>query len=300
MPNQTTYSPEDVLVGHQLIPHIQALLQYTSLTSTEGFSDLLESTFEFTYFIGNYNTAKTLMERYRSSTRNDIGRALALHNMGRVAEAQGDYVTAERLLTESLRIRDNVYGTREHPEVVHGTREHPSIATTLHNLGNVAISQGNYVKAEQLYMDALSIVEKLRGTRGTLVLEGDYVMAEQLLSEVLRIYEKVYGTQEHPSVALTFHCLGVVARSQKDYVKAEQLTEALSIREKVYGTGEHPEIATTLSQLGNVAWSQGDYVKAEKRLIEVLRIYDKVYGTREHPYVLITLEKLSKVKEKLR
>ncbi|KAJ3080371.1 hypothetical protein HK102_003109, partial [Quaeritorhiza haematococci] len=145
-----TYSRDDILVGYQLIPHVQALLPFYA-SSTEEFSDLLEATFRFADFLGNYNTAKTVMEHHLHVSRSDIPTSKALHNLGSVAHSQGDYVKAEQLYTETLAIEERVYGTREHP----------SVATTLVNLGQVADSQGDYVKAEQLFAEALAIMERV-------------------------------------------------------------------------------------------------------------------------------------------
>ncbi|KAJ3081725.1 hypothetical protein HK102_002173, partial [Quaeritorhiza haematococci] len=293
-----TYNRDEIPLGYQLIPHVQALLPfYTS--STEDFSNLLEATFSFADFLGNYNTAKTVMEHHLHIDRSDIPTSKALHNLGRVADSQGDYVKAEELYTESLAIKEKVYGRREHPFV----------AATLNDLAGVVGSQGDYVKAAQLYTETLAIEENVYGTRehpsvaatlnglGCVAdSQGDYVKAEQLYTETLAIKEKVYGTREHPSVATTLNQLGRVVYSQGDYVKGEQLyTESLAILEKVYGTREHPDVAATLNYLGHVGLSQGDYVKAEQLFSESLAIEEKVYGTREHPDVATTLNYLGRV-----
>ncbi|KAI8810032.1 hypothetical protein BJ742DRAFT_205017 [Cladochytrium replicatum] len=152
----------------------------------------------------------------------------------------------------------------------YNTREHASVGTILHNMGEVADSQGEYAKAMQLYEESLAT------------------------------YFKVYGTQEHASVATTLNNMGQVAFSQGEYAKAMQLYEEdLAISVKVYGTREHASVATTLNNMGQVASSQGEYAKAMQLYEESVAIEVKVYGTREHDSVATTLHSMSVCKNNM-
>jgi len=115
------------------------------------------------------------------------------------------------------------------------------VATTLHNLGNVAQDRGDLARAEQLYQQALAIEEKL--------------------------------APNSLQVATTLHNLGSVAADRGDLARAEQLyQQALAIREKL--APNSLDVAGTLQNLANLARQQKNYPQAQRYLARALEIYE--------------------------
>ena len=89
--------------------------------------------------------------------------SIALDNVGKVAQAQGDWTGAESAYRESLGIR------RELVERLGGTPEAlRDVSISLDNVGKVAQAQGDWPGAESAYRESLGIsrelVERLGGT----------------------------------------------------------------------------------------------------------------------------------------
>jgi tetratricopeptide (TPR) repeat protein len=76
------------------------------------------------------------------------GKAVTLHQLGRLAQDRGDYEEAERLYRESLEIKErlgNLAGK----------------AATLYQLGVLRWGQGRKAEAEELLRQALDIFERI-------------------------------------------------------------------------------------------------------------------------------------------
>jgi len=100
-------------------------------------------------------------------------------------------------------------------------RELRVVASSLNNLALLYNSQGNYAKAEPLYVRSLAIWEKVLNS-------------------------------EHPDVATSLNNLAGLYESLGNYAKAEPLyLRSLAIREKVLGS-EHPDVATSLNNLAGL------------------------------------------------
>jgi tetratricopeptide (TPR) repeat protein len=126
------------------------------------------------------------------SLNDNEGEAVALHNLGGIAQNRGEVEEARRLYSESLEIERNL-GNQ------HG------MASTLHELGRLAQTQGEVEKALQLYGESLEIKKSLGnqngvaltlGQMGVLAAEqGDDTEAIRLFHEALSIFEST-GAQE--------------------------------------------------------------------------------------------------------
>jgi tetratricopeptide (TPR) repeat protein len=105
---------------------------------------------------GDYDTAE---QRYQASLTikeelgNRVGLAITYHQLGMLARARGDYDTAEQGYQASLAIAEEL-----------GDR--PGIAYTYHQLGNLAYLRGDYDTAEQGYQASLAITEELGDRAG--------------------------------------------------------------------------------------------------------------------------------------
>ena len=102
---------------------------------------------------------------------------------------------------------------------------------TYNDAGKEAYEQGNYTKAEKLWVAALKEAEK-------------------------------FGPQD-PRLATGLNNLAALYRAQGKYGEAEPFYKrALAIREKVLGP-DHPDVATSLNNLAGLYETQGKYGEAE-------------------------------------
>ena len=230
--------------------------------------------------------------RARAIATDDETRAFVMEEQGRTLHAQGQYGEAEKLLRDSLAIREKTVGT-----------EHPKYGVGLHELASALRAQGRYAEAEQLLRDSLAIDERVHGKKhpsyatslnelaSVLHAQGRYGEAEKLLREVLAILEIAHG-KEHPDYAASLHQLARALHAQGRYGEAEQLLrDSLAIKEGTVGK-EHPSYAASLHQLSAALHAQGRYGEAEKLLHESLAILENVHG-KEHPDYATSLHELS-------
>ncbi len=130
-------------------------------------------------------------------------------------------------------------------------------ASTLHALGVIAYSQGDYSEARRLYRESLAIAERLGDQDGR---------------------------------ASTLHQLGNIAYSQGDYPEARRLySEVLSIFERL---GDQGGRASTLHPLGLLALQQKDYQAALSYILQALYIFDRLRS----PYRSLALQTLAQLR----
>jgi tetratricopeptide (TPR) repeat protein len=130
--------------------------------------------------------------------------SVSLDNVGRVAQAQGQWQEAEQVYRESLEI------SRELLKRLGGTPEAlRDVSVSLNNVGRVAQVQGQWQEAEQVYRESLEISrELLKRLGGT--------------PEALR------------DVSVSLNMVGRVARAQGQWQEAEQVyRESLEIRREL-------------------------------------------------------------------
>ncbi|MCT0223761.1 CHAT domain-containing protein [Synechococcus sp. CS-1328] len=181
--------------------------------------------------------------------------------------------------------------------------DHPETANSLNNLAELYDNQGNYAKAEPLYIRALAINEKALGpdhpgtaqSLSNLALlflnQGAYAKAEPLYIRALAISEKALGP-DHPDTAIRLNNLATLYDSLGAYAKAEPLyRRSLAIREKALGP-DHPGTAIGLNNLANLYQLQGAYAKAEPLYLRALAIQEKALGP-DHPDTSTSLNDLA-------
>jgi len=187
------------------------------------------------------------------TTHEDL-RAAALHQLGIIAQAQGEYAEARRLYSESLTIFERL-------------GDQGGRANTLHELGSIAQDQGEYEEARRLYSESLAIKERLgdqgarANTLGQLGMiaqdQGEYAEARRLYSESLTISERL-GDQG--GRATTLHQLGLLAHRQQDYPGAvKYMAQALAIFERLHSPSRElalRKLAQLRSELGETAFAR--------------------------------------------
>ncbi len=231
-----------------------------------AFAYALDDLFERT---GRWDLRRQALENGRSAALAGSRDFAALtHNLGILAQAQGDYPEARRLYEESLRLAEQL-----------GDRA--GVAKSLHQLGMLAQAQGDYPEARRLYEQAAETFRDLGALREQAAVlhqlgmlaqaQGDYPEARRLYEESLRLAEQL---GDRAGVASTLHQLGILAQAQGDYPEARRLYEQAA--ETFRDLGALREQAAVLHQLGMLAQAQGDYPEARRLYEESLRIKEQL------------------------
>ena len=220
---------------------------------------------------GDYDTAEPLYRQslQMSERRGDqAGMAGSYHQLGRLAELRGDYDTAEPLYRQSLEINERL-------------GDQANLSKSYHQLGVLAQLRGDYDTAEPLYRQSLEIKERLGNQAGMSTsyhqlgmlaeLRGDYDTAEPLYRQSLEIDERL-GDQA--GMSTSYHQLGVLAELRGDYDTAEPLyRQSLEIKERL---GDQAGMSTSYHQLGMLAELRGDYDTAEPLYRQSLEIDERL------------------------
>lgn len=174
-------------------------------------------------------------------------------------------------------------------------KHHKEYGTSLFTLGRAYQSSGKSDRAEPLYLEALSIREKVYGKEhmdycmvltkiGTLYMEmGRYDEAEPLLLEASVIPQKVYG-KGHRDYVVGLINLGNFYNLLSRYETSEKLfLEAKDIQEKTLGKNTK-DYAATLNNLAMLYQNLGNYEASETYYLQSLEIRKQVLGTDNTAY----------------
>jgi predicted ATPase len=195
-------------------------------------------------------------------------RARALFAAGVLAGEQGDYLSADALIGESLGVR-------------HQLRDKQGVAVCLNALAVFAREQSDLVVAHSLFEECLvlwrelddqrAVARALSNLASVVKLRGDYARAHALYGECLSIFR---GLGDQTGVAWSLNHQGDVARDQGDSVAARKLyEEGLAIFREL---GDRWGIACALADLGNLAREQRDCAAAHTLYRESLRIFQEL------------------------
>jgi len=166
-------------------------------------------------------------------------------------------------------------------------------SATLHQLGNIALDQGEYAEARRLYSESLAIKERLGDQGGRAMTlhqlgniakdQGEYEEARRLYSEVLTISERL-GDQG--GRASTLHQLGLLAHRQQDFPAALQYTaQALAIFERLRSPSRElalRELTQLRSELGETAFVRLWQETMSGQPLPDLRAVDQRQVTLQH------------------
>ena len=204
---------------------------------------------------------------HRTSTR-----AKALKAAGALAWAQGDFISARELLSESLTIYQESGNKRD-------------IAAGLLNLGILSNSQGDYASAGPLFQQSLGIFRELEHKQGIANVlnslgvwasdQGDYASERSYIEESLALRQEIGDKR---GVAVGLGNLGVAALRQGDSATARTLLQ--ESLERYRELGDKRGAGTTLNELGQVALQIGELDMAHSLFIESLAIWQEL-GSKE-------------------
>ena len=207
---------------------------------------------------GYYDEGRRSMEQALSVEGSDAmpasARAKALYVEGMMENYQGDHLSAEVLLEESIslfRELDDKLGT----------------AYALSNAGFAALGQGQPQKAITLTEEALDLFLKVDETWGAAIElgflavawrdQGDHERAKRLAERGLALSREV-GERQAISVAL--NTLATLAQAERDHERARELfKEGLTVSAEL---GNESDVVHCLEGLAAIAGAEGSIVRA--------------------------------------
>ena len=212
-----------------------------------------------------------------------LDEAAELQRAGRVADAAGDYVRAERALLRASELFERGLGA-----------EHPQVSSVKTALCNVYEHMGDYARALPFCEAAVDIAERAYGPRDVrvAVIVGNYALvcqelgrfqqAELLYSRALDIYGGAGPTTREIPGAL--HSLGSLYFQAKDFARAEPLLlKSAKAAERILGP-EDPGTANAYNTLGVLYAAMGKLDQAEAQLLRAIAILEKRLGP-DHPHL---------------
>jgi len=235
------------------------------------------------------------------------GEASAYHQLGNIAEDQGELATARVWYLKSLAISEKEGILRgavaAYFQLGHVAQEHrdlakalewyrkalaisekmgdlPATANAYRQMGTTALKQDDVATAHELYMKSRAIDEEEGNLTGLAVtyhqlgkiaqMQNELTGAKEWYLKSLNIEHKLGNLH---GAALTYHNLGAIAADQRDYAKArEWYLESLTIKEQ---QGDWRGAAMTYHQLGIVSQQQHDFATAREWYLKSLAIAEK-------------------------
>lgn len=162
--------------------------------------------------------------------------------------------------------------------------ELPSEAVRLKNLAEAYEDNGDYLKAESLYLKSLEVITQTLGIDhpiGAFALINladlyiqmeDYLKAEPLYLKSLEVINKSLGPN-HFFAALAMNNIGGMYKNMGEYIKAEMMyLQSLYIHEKSLGAS-HPNVAIPLNNLAELYRLMGEKKKAEPYFLRARQIF---------------------------
>jgi predicted ATPase len=195
-------------------------------------------------------------------------RMRALFAAGVLAGEQGDYASADALISESQ-------------DIAHELGDKTGIAVSLNALAVFARDRGDIATAHILFEASLglwrelgdrkAVARALSNLANVVKLQGDYARARSLYAECLSIFR---GLGDRTGVAWSLNYQGDVARDQGDSAAARTLYEqGLAIFREL---GDRWGIAGTLADLGSLARGQGNYPTARSLYGESIKSFQSL------------------------
>ena len=237
---------QDVLIALQQAAEQQ--MHDAFVTGVNGLYYFLEAR-------GQYDVAASLFDQIHDSLSqlNDAhATMIALHNQGRLAQHQGEYIEAETKYEAALKL------AREQTN-------QEQLSHLLRALGVLAARRGDYVLANAYYKEGLSLTREvgygspvsnfLRGLGVQAYMQGNYARAEMFYEEGLALLEMRDVDAQDPRVTGSkLLGLGLLAHEQGDHEQAQDyFNQSLTLARQV---GHLERVVVLLRNLANLFWDQ--------------------------------------------
>jgi predicted ATPase/DNA-binding winged helix-turn-helix (wHTH) protein len=199
-------------------------------------------------------------------------RERVLFAAGALAAEQGDFISGDALIGESL-------------DIARQLADKQGAAVSVNALAVIARDQSDIARAHSLFEESLAlwrelgdlkaVARSLSNLANVVAFQGDYVRARSLYAESLSIFR---GLRDRTGVAWSLNNQGDVARDQGDFVAARALYEqGLAIFREL---GDCWGTAGTLADLGTLAREERDCARAHSLYRESLKIFQQLEHKR--------------------
>lgn len=201
-----------------------------------------------------------------------------LNSFGILFHSRGDYMAADKVFSESLRIRGEQYGKTSEPYVC-----------TLHNLAVLRKDQGKYEAAEDMFRYLLMYYEKVKGKTSrefTIVLNNKAMLdanlgrtkqAIQEMEEVMTLAPAVFLPDGIDAERVMVN-RGLLAGEAGDKVAAIAFLQKASDQVVSKELDEHPDYYDIVIQLGQSSLAEGRSVEELPQLKRALQRTRSRYG----------------------
>jgi eukaryotic-like serine/threonine-protein kinase len=213
-------------------------------------------------------------------------RALLQTTIGKVYAQLGIFDDAERLLRESLAVKEARYGQND-----------ISVAETLESLGNLYLDKKELAAATQPLEQSLRIYRLRYGKQHVAIARtvrslGLLKQQEQKLDEAqerfIESLDILSNLDDRDQLIFTLNTLAMLLEQKGDYAGAEQqYRRALARDDKTLGH-DYPPMVLTYQNLAVILQKQGRMQEALPLFKESLSLYEKIYGP-EHPRTLLAM-----------
>jgi predicted ATPase/DNA-binding winged helix-turn-helix (wHTH) protein len=199
-------------------------------------------------------------------------RTRALFAAGVLAAGQGDYASAQALLSESR-------------DISLGLGDKTGVAVSLNALAVIARDRGDVATAYTLFEESLSlwralgdqkaVARSLSNLANVAKLQGAHNLSRALYGECIAIFR---GLGDRTGIAWSLNYQGDVARDQGESVAAQTLYEqGLAIFREL---GDRWGIAGTVADLGSLARQKRNYPMAHSLYRESIKIFQELEHKR--------------------
>ncbi|MBM3157670.1 MAG: tetratricopeptide repeat protein [Chloroflexi bacterium] len=246
---------------------LEAHYHYFAAEDYERAGLVATNIFRILFRWGYINLCEELCSQTVDTVEGDT-KAIALHQLARIAFLRGKIEAAKEQWTQALRIFES-------------TNNKAGIAYAQHSLGRISQLRGEYSKALDQYELCLRLERELGDYEKAGVtlhqiayvhfLLGDYGLALKECEEAL---EYRYKARHEPGVSISRHLRGMLYHIRGEYIKAMQDFDAsLEIDSRHRNQNR---IAICLRSQGNVLFDQGKYGLALAKYEESLKIQEQL------------------------
>ena len=243
--------------------NLRKSLSWATEQQTEWGLRLGGALWRFWYARGHLSEGRRVLERAlaRSDAVATPARVKALDGAGWLMYVQGDYLQAEDMFAEQLRLSRALH-------------DDAGVARSLGNLGALALSRGNHERATRLLEESLIVLRRLGNSEDSIsVLNelGSLASARGELARAVTLHEEALALSREVGdvlgVAVSMGNSGLTKLLAGDNDGAALLEESLTLFREV---GNDLDVAIALVNLAFAVLAQGDHERAMRLLEESL------------------------------
>ena len=299
----------DIFLSLKLRQHQESSSEYKCPRATIDLFYLIHNYSMLQWKVGSYKKAirycyqvlkldNKLCDVFRSQDL-DLARAETYLCLGNSYLSMGDHKEALKYFRQSLRLRKQI----------HGCHDHPDVASSIICMGKAFEENGRLNRAMRCYREGLRIQQSFfehdfAGVAMTFNCVGviyekwrEYTSAIECYQLALTLFQTAFGN-DNVDVALTLSNIGQIYRHLRQYDEAMLSSkEALRIFNGLLGD-QHRNVASTIHNIALIHVARDENTVAMKTLKKVLSLQTEALG-KIHADVAVTLDSLAGVYQKI-